>query len=321
MRTAQRALGLKTAGHAGTLDPMATGVLVVLLGEATKLSNLLMDHDKVYEAEVTLGALTDTLDATGELVETRAVPSLTAEEVRGALLRFVGHHPQVPPRYSALKKDGRTHMSRARAGEDFEVEARPSICHGLELLGFDPGSTSAPGSTAPRVTIRVHCGKGYYVRSLARDLAEALGTVGHLSALRRTRVGAFDIARAVPPDAVSPSQVLPIPDALPTMPHLVADGPLLEDLRCGRPASISRATLQVQTPTTVLAVRSDAVPVALVTASPDGDRLRLTVQRGFSIGRSSPLAEAPGTQGSAEAASSLTSAAASPTVRAAKTNG
>lgn len=279
MRTAQRALGLKTAGHAGTLDPMATGVLVVLLGEATKLSNLLMDHDKVYEAEVTLGALTDTLDATGELVETRAVPSLTAEEVRGALLRFVGHHPQVPPRYSALKKDGRTHMSRARAGEDFEVEARPSICHGLELLGFDPGSDLA----APRISIRVHCGKGYYVRSLARDLAEALGTVGHLSALRRTRVGAFDIARAVPPDAVSPSQVLPIPDALPTMPHLVADGRLLEDLRCGRPSSIPRASLDLANGTTLLAMRTDAVPIALVTASPDGDRIRLIVQRGFAI--------------------------------------
>ncbi len=287
MRLAQRALRQKTAGHAGTLDPMATGVLVVLLGEATKLSNLLMDHDKVYEAEVTLGVATDTLDAEGAVTAEAPVPALTEAAIGAALTGFVGHHTQVPPRYSALKKDGKTHMSRARAGEDFEVEARPSVCFGLDLLAYHPGDR-------PRLCLRVHCGKGYYVRSLARDLGVALGTVAHLSALRRTRVGAFSITQAVEPTSADVSHLVPIPDCVPQLTRIVASGRLLDDLRCGRttfipiqPGSAPTSVEQTLEPgsTTALALTPEGAPVALVTSQATGDgRLRIKVARGFAFG-------------------------------------
>jgi len=287
MRLAQRALGQKTAGHAGTLDPMATGVLVVLLGEATKLSNLLMDHDKVYEAEVTLGVGTDTLDAEGVVTAEAPVPPLDEGTIVAALTGFVGRHTQVPPRYSALKKDGKTHMSRARAGEDFEVEARPSLCLGLDLLAYHPGDR-------PRLCLRVHCGRGYYVRSLARDLGARLGTVAHLSALRRTRVGAFSIAQAVEPASASESHLVPIPDCVPQLTRIVASGRLLDDLRCGRttfipvppgsPTTDVEQTLESES-TTTLALTPEGAPVALVTSQATGDgRLRLKVTRGFAFG-------------------------------------
>lgn len=285
MRLAQRALGQKTAGHAGTLDPMATGVLVVLLGEATKLSNLLMDHDKVYEAEVTLGVETDTLDAEGSVTAEAAVPSLTDESIVAALAGFVGHRLQVPPRFSALKKDGKTHMSRARTGEDFEVEARPSDCFGLDLLAHHPGER-------PRLVLRVHCGKGYYVRSLARDLGYRLGTVAHLSALRRTRVGAFSLAQAVEPRAATVAHLVAIPDCVLQLGRVVASGRLLDDLRCGRTTFIPIPTTSLAPhpfgepePSTLLALTPEGAPVALVTATATGDgRLRLKVARGFAFG-------------------------------------
>jgi tRNA pseudouridine55 synthase len=272
MRKAQRVLGEKTAGHAGTLDPMATGVLVVLLGEATKVSNLVMDHDKVYEAKVLLGVETDTLDAEGVVTSTSPVPTeaLRPERIEAALAEFVGERMQAPPRFSALKKDGRTHMSRARAGEAFEVEPRMSLCHGLTLLGVD----------GPTIAVRVHCGKGYYVRSFARDLGRALGTCAHLTALRRTRVGRFDIASAIPPEAATADAVIPIPELIPDVPRLVLEGRLLADIRHGRFAALPTSHSGLAGRSPILGITASGSPVALLSATPEAPS-RLRVERGF----------------------------------------
>jgi tRNA pseudouridine55 synthase len=279
LRAVQRCLDVRGAGHAGTLDPMATGVLVVLVGEVTKLSALLMDHDKEYLAEITLGRETDTLDGDGETTETQPVPQLDEARVRSALAAFVGTHLQVPPRYSAIKKDGRTHMSRARNGESFEIEARPSLCHAMDLVELD--------LERGVLTVRCHVGKGYYIRSFARDLARALGTVGHLSALRRTRVGAFDLARSIAPDEARPEDLVALADCVPDLPRLWCGPDLEDDVRCGRPVVIDpRASGVLTDPDarSALALTAQGGPIALVDLIPSsqGGR-RVKVTRGLNV--------------------------------------
>ncbi|HRE92552.1 MAG TPA: tRNA pseudouridine(55) synthase TruB, partial [Myxococcota bacterium] len=284
LRAVQRALDVRGAGHAGTLDPMATGVLVVLIGEVTKLSALLMDHDKEYLAEVTLGRETDTLDAEGETTGTRRVPPLDEALVRAALAGFVGTHLQVPPRYSAIKKDGRTHMSRARNGESFDVEARPSLCHAMDLVELDVERGV--------ITVRSHVGKGYYIRSFARDLAVALGTVGHLSALRRTRVGVFDLARAIPPEDARPEHLVGLVDCVPELARLWCGPALEDDVRCGRPVVIDpdapgpkgARLVSDRDARTALALTPAGGPIALVDLIPtsQGGR-RVKVTRGLNV--------------------------------------
>lgn len=282
LRAVQRALDVRGAGHAGTLDPMATGVLVVLIGEVTKLSALLMDHDKEYLAEVTLGRETDTLDAEGETTDTQPVPALTEVQVRAALAGFVGTHLQVPPRYSAIKKDGRTHMSRARNGEDFEIEARPSLCHAVDLVELD--------ADRGVVTVRCHVGKGYYIRSFARDLGRALGTVGHLSALRRTRVGAFDTSRAIAPEDARAEHLVELAACVPDLARLWCAPALEDDVRCGRPVVIDpRAPGLLSDPDarSALALTPDGGPLALVdlipTSRPHEGGRRVKVTRGLNV--------------------------------------
>lgn len=262
MRVAQRALGEKTAGHAGTLDPMASGVLVVLLGEGTKLSAQVMDHTKAYEADVRFGVGTDTLDAEGTVVAEAPVPADLAAKIAAVLPRFVGDVMQVPPRYSALKVEGRSNMSRARAGEEFEVAPRPAQCFELKVLSVG----------ADTVRLSIDCGKGYYVRSLARDLGDAVGTPAHLTALRRTRVGRFTLAQAVAPEVVGSEHVIAIAH-MTDLPHVVVAGPDLEALRAGRTIPIPDG---YEAPLG-LAITISQEPVALVVPR---DR-RLKVQRGF----------------------------------------
>ena len=205
VRRLRKALGTPAVGHCGTLDPMATGVLVVAVGEATKLVPWLTAADKTYEAEVAFGVETDTLDAQGR--EVRTVPPGAA--LAGALLASQGgvadpmladaleaeraRSTQVPPAYSAIRRDGERAMDRARRGETVELEGREVRLREVDLVGCH----ADPPSLALRLTVS----KGYYVRSLARDLAATLGTVGHLTALRRTRSGSFGIADAVALDA------------------------------------------------------------------------------------------------------------------------
>jgi tRNA pseudouridine55 synthase len=177
---AKRVVNAKKAGHTGTLDPFATGLLPLCFGEATKFSQDLLEADKTYDAVVRLGITTTTGDTEGEAVETRPV-SVTLEQIEAALAKFRGPILQVPPMYSALKRDGKALYEYAREGITLEREARPVTIHQLEMLAYD----------APMLTIRVTCSKGTYVRVLGEDIGAALACGAHLNALRRIQVGAL----------------------------------------------------------------------------------------------------------------------------------
>jgi tRNA pseudouridine55 synthase len=173
------------AGHTGTLDPMASGLLPICFGEATKFSADLLEADKTYEATLRLGVTTTTADAEGEVLETRPV-EVDEAALRAVLPRFTGDIMQVPPMYSALKRDGRPLYELARQGVEVERAARPVSIRALDLTGF----------SASEATIRVTCSKGTYIRTLAEDIGAVLGCGAHLVALRRTRVGPLDLAGA-----------------------------------------------------------------------------------------------------------------------------
>ena len=186
LQKAKWLLRAEKAGHTGTLDPLASGVLPLCFGAATKFSQIHLDADKTYETTVRLGVKTRTADAEGDVIETRPV-SCTVGQVVEVLDRFMGPIQQVPPMHSALKKDGKALYEYARAGIELEREARRVTIHALDLLGF----------AGDRFTIRVHCSKGTYIRSLAMDIGAALGCGAHLCALRRTAIGAFNLGAAV----------------------------------------------------------------------------------------------------------------------------
>lgn len=179
----RKALRQRSVGHAGTLDPLATGVLVVAVGEATKLVSHLQSDDKRYEVTIALGAQTDSLDADGEITETAEVPPLDVATVERALEPFLGRHPQEAPKLSAIKVEGTPLHRRMRRGEDVEAPVRDVELYEATVEDLQRDS----------LRLSLHCGKGFYVRSLARDLARSLGTLGHVKSLRRTASGAFSI--------------------------------------------------------------------------------------------------------------------------------
>jgi tRNA pseudouridine55 synthase len=191
LQCVKRAYRAKKAGHTGTLDPLATGLLPICFGEATKFSQWLTDADKAYRADVTMGVTTETGDAEGRVRDCQPV-RLDRADVEAALARFRGDIQQTPHRYSALKRDGRALYDYARAGEDVEIAARPVRIDALELEAWTP----------PVATLRIRCSKGTYVRSLAEALGDALGCGAHVSALRRLASGGFAIADAVTLDEV-----------------------------------------------------------------------------------------------------------------------
>ena len=182
------ALRVSRVGHGGTLDPDATGVLPILLGEATKLAPYLMEHDKEYRATVQLGVTTDTQDLAGRVVDTRVVPAFTREEVEEAAGHFLGAIAQVPPMYSALHHGGERLYELARRGIEVERPPRTVVVHALDVEAVE----------LPFVTLRIVCGKGTYVRTLAADLGERLGVGAAVARLVRTRVGGLALADAVP---------------------------------------------------------------------------------------------------------------------------
>lgn len=204
-------------GHAGTLDPLASGVLLVLLGEATKLSRFFLSSPKEYEAEVLLGVQTDTDDTAGRTIASSPVPELDPPSLARLLERFRGEQEQVPPRFSALKQEGRPLYRRARAGEDFEVRPRRVTVHEIEPLGWEP----------PRLTLRLVVSSGTYVRALARDIGLAAASVATLARLVRTRSGRFRLEGALELEQADPETVaahlVPIPDALPELPRITVD--------------------------------------------------------------------------------------------------
>ncbi len=183
----RRLAGQKRVGHGGTLDPLATGVLPVGLGEATRLLEYLVEGQKRYAAVVRLGATTTTDDAAGAVTATAAVPALDIEAIQAALVPFTGTIQQVPPMYSAIQVGGQRMYDLARRGEHLDLAPRT-----VEIARIDVESWAAPD-----LALTVVCGKGTYIRALARDLGAALGCGAHLASLRRTQVGALDISTAV----------------------------------------------------------------------------------------------------------------------------
>lgn len=186
VRTLKRISQVKRVGHAGTLDPIATGVLPICFGQATRLMEYLVDGRKVYRAEFTMGASTDTYDAHGQVVLEGDWATINEESVQNLFPRFLGTIDQKPPMYSALKHEGKRLYQLARAGVEVDRPAREVIVHRLDLLQWQP----------PRFTIEVECGRGFYMRTLAQDMGEALGCGAHLSALARLQAGPFSVEHA-----------------------------------------------------------------------------------------------------------------------------
>ncbi len=195
----RRLLGTRKVGHAGTLDPMATGVLLVGVGRATRLLGHLAGHDKTYTATIRLGISTVTDDAEGEPVEWRGAAGVTAPDVHAALPSLTGVISQVPSSVSAIKVAGKRAYALVRAGEEVELKARQVTVTRFEVTGARSGTAPGPDGAVAEVPVLdvdvvVDCSTGTYIRALARDLGAALGSGGHLTALRRTRVGAFDLS-------------------------------------------------------------------------------------------------------------------------------
>ncbi len=219
----RRQLDGPRAGHTGTLDPAATGLLVVLLGGATRLARFVPSEPKVYETTIAFGAETSTDDADGEV--TRAAPVPDESSVRAALPGLTGRLAQVPPAYSAKQVAGRRAYAAARRGDAIALAPAPVEVHGWEVLGWSDGILSA----------RITCGAGTYIRALARDLGRACGSAAHLTALRRLRVGPFDVADAVDPrDETLRARVQPAAAALVDLPRLVLDPAQEQLVRHGR---------------------------------------------------------------------------------------
>ncbi len=181
LQQAKRIFQARKAGHTGSLDPLASGMLPLCFGQATKVSAWLLESDKTYSVEMQIGTRTDTADADGQVVEAAGKDAVSREELEQALVKFRGHMTQIPPMYSALKKDGKRLYELARQGQEVEREPRPVFIHELRIEQFDP----------QRPQLFVRCGKGTYVRTLVEDIAEQMDTFAHVSALRRLTVGSF----------------------------------------------------------------------------------------------------------------------------------
>jgi len=235
LQDAKRLLGAKKAGHGGTLDPLASGLLLLLFGEATKFAGLLLDQDKEYLAALKLGETTATGDAEGAVLETRAV-RVSLEAVHSTLERFRGEIEQTPPMHSALKRDGVPLYRLARQGKAVERASRRVRIVLLEVVSFEP----------PRLDLRVRCSKGTYIRTLAQDIGAALGTGAHLSGLRRTASGGFRIENALGIEALramSPAaraeRLLPLAALVEGLPRTALDAAAEARLRNGQALEIS----------------------------------------------------------------------------------
>lgn len=267
-------------GHAGTLDPLATGLLLVLCGAATRLSTFLLGHDKTYRATVSFGTSTDTLDADGA-TDAAAPVAASAADLAAALADFRGDLLQVPPVISALKRDGVPLYKRARRGEAPPAAAARAVrIASLELAAARWGVPGPGGALIHEADLVLDCSAGTYVRSLARDLALALGTVGHLSALRRERVGPFQVARALPADMMRDARavaaaMIPSALALPESPAVGMTAGEAADLRRGLPpgAALSARAAAAAGPGVLLrllAPDGDLVAIARLDGDADG---------------------------------------------------
>ncbi|MDI1294947.1 MAG: tRNA pseudouridine(55) synthase TruB [bacterium] len=281
-------------GHGGTLDPLATGVLPIAIGEATKLAGRMLDSDKIYDFTIGFGVQTDTLDLEGVAVATSDVRP-TPAQVEAVLARFIGPIEQVPPAYSAILIDGQRAYDLARAGEAVVMKTRGVVVHALFPVRSDIVEEDAPGFPTgvnrtdveeaglriSAVTLTAHVSKGTYIRSLARDIALALGTVGHVTMLRRTKAGPFGLDQAISLDRLRQSAteraigqcLWPLTTGLDDVPALPVDPDQALALRQGRILDGARVATGLH-----LAMDGD-IPVALVEAA--GGEIR--VVRGFNL--------------------------------------
>jgi len=237
LQKARRLLNAAKAGHTGTLDPLASGLLPLTLGEATKFSSDLLEADKAYRATLQLGVRTSTADADGDVIETRPV-AVTRADIDAVLPRFTGTIAQVPPMHSALKRDGRALYEYARDGIELERAPRQVTIHRLEVVAHQDST----------VTIDVDCSKGTYVRVLAEDIGAALGCGAHLAALRRTRVGALSLERSVTldalenmPPAVRREWLMPVDALLAALPRVELDDMRARRFQHGNPIDLGGA--------------------------------------------------------------------------------
>ncbi len=264
-------------GHGGTLDPLATGVLPIALGEATKLTGRMLDADKAYEFTVRFGEETDTLDLEGAVIATSDVRP-TMPEIEAVLPRFTGPIGQVPPAYSALKVDGKRAYDLARAGEAVELASRSVVVHALDIVHVD---TIAGGDRIHALTLLAKVSKGTYIRSLARDIAQALGTCGTVTMLRRIKAGPFDLSHAISLDKLNeigkgaPLEhvTLPLEAGLDDIPAIDLDPEQAKAVRQGR------VLTGLPFSDGLHCARLGLVPVALMDLS-DGDA---RVVRGFNL--------------------------------------
>lgn len=231
----RRALGMKKVGHTGTLDLEASGVLPIVVGKATRVSDYMMTKDKVYETEMILGAKTDTLDAAGEFIA-RSDKKVSKEEFLEAMNTFRGDIEQIPPMYSALKVDGKKLYDLAREGIEIERKVRKVNVYDIELLEFD----------FPKAIIRVTCSKGTYIRTLVDDIGEKLGTYAYVNELVRTRVGDFDIKDSIKSEDILDldqkdliKRLHPIDSALKDFDKLILDKKYLANLVNGQVVEVS----------------------------------------------------------------------------------
>lgn len=239
---AKRLLNAQKAGHTGTLDPFATGLLPLCFGDATKFAQDLLDADKTYETVVYLGVSTITGDTEGEVLETRTV-EVTRDRIEAVLAQFRGEIDQVPPMHSALKRDGKPLYEYARAGVTLEREARRVRIHALELLDY----------RAPYLTLRVCCSKGTYIRVLGQDIGAALGCGAHLKALRRTRVGALSLETATTLELLADTQeaaraslLAPVDALLSSFPSIILPGELAKRFLHGQRLALGKEGIAMQ---------------------------------------------------------------------------
>lgn len=277
----RRVVKQRKVGHAGTLDPMASGLMLVACGEATKLLAQLTHQNKAYEAVLQLGVETDTLDADGQITNQRTVPHIDNDALTAVTQKFLGEIEQEVPKYSAIQVDGKRLYAQARAGVVFEAPTRKTYVKRLQVK---------MSSQPDRLHLDVEVGAGCYIRSLGRDVAKALGTVGHLVALRRTSVGPFDVAQACALSEAKESDLISMRTLMEWLPCLKVDLRGAESIRQGkaiafsdvlefRPAKkIRERTLNID-PHVYMVIDVDGNPVAWMTRTESGQVLR--VLRGF----------------------------------------
>ncbi|MBA4291398.1 tRNA pseudouridine(55) synthase TruB [bacterium] len=220
----RKTLGTRRIGHAGTLDPLATGLLVVAVGPATRFLQYLDLEPKTYVVTYKFGESTTTYDAEGEITETKPVPSNLADEIQLHLPQFLGRIAQVPPIYSAIKHQGKKLYEYARSGQEIAVKTRHIFIHSYETNSV----------SATEATFTIVCSGGTYIRSLAHDLGQAIGCGAHISELRRTGAGAYQITDSFPLDQITPSNLIPVKSALKHLPFVVLNPDQILHIRHGR---------------------------------------------------------------------------------------